>query len=95
MTDWSRGWQIQAACRSEDVSLFFAPHYFERRSVKDAREARAKLFCRACPVLQDCREYALRIGESHGVWGGLNEAERRKVLRMREREATLGASVAG
>jgi WhiB family redox-sensing transcriptional regulator len=80
------GWQFRAACRGEDSSLFFAPNYFERKEQKDAREDRARAICARCPVRMDCLEYALRIREPHGIWGGLNELERRNVLRARERE---------
>lgn len=82
--DWTWGWQFDAACRGEDSTLFFAPNYFERREEKEAREARAKVFCSRCPVRETCLEYALRIREAHGVWGGLNEMERRHLLRRRE-----------
>ena len=34
---WTSGWQLQAACRGEDSSFFFAPSYFEKRREKDAR----------------------------------------------------------
>jgi WhiB family redox-sensing transcriptional regulator len=81
--EWTRGWQFEAACRGEDASLFFAPGYFEKREEKDAREARAKAFCAVCPVVESCLEYALRTRESHGVWGGRNETERRQILRRR------------
>lgn len=77
------GWQQQAACRGEDSALFFAPNYFEKRGEKDAREARAKASCIQCPVRERCLEYALKIGEEHGIWGGLNEQERRQLLRRR------------
>jgi WhiB family redox-sensing transcriptional regulator len=73
-----------AACRGEDSSLFFAPSYFEKREEKDAREARAKRLCSRCPVREPCLEYALRTRDPHGVWGGLNEVERRRLLRARE-----------
>jgi WhiB family redox-sensing transcriptional regulator len=79
----SNGWQFHAACRGEDSALFFAPSYFERREEKAAREARAKALCARCPVLEDCLEFALRVREPHGVWGGLNEQERRQLLRRR------------
>ena len=85
--DWSIGWQFRAACRGEDSSLFFAPSYFEKREEKLAREAKAKVYCAGCPVREECLEYALRIREPHGVWGGLNETERRAILRERERRA--------
>jgi WhiB family redox-sensing transcriptional regulator len=38
-------------------------------------------------VLDPCLEYALRIRESHGIWGGLNEYERRQLLRRQAQEA--------
>ncbi len=85
-TEWMLGWQFRAACRGEDSSLFFAPTYFERKEQKDAREDRARAICSRCPVRVDCLEYALRIREPHGIWGGLNELERRNLLRARERE---------
>jgi WhiB family redox-sensing transcriptional regulator len=81
--DWNWGWQYEAACRGEDTALFFAPNYFEKRHQKDAREARAKAICARCPVRDACLDYALRIREPHGVWGGLNELERRQALRRR------------
>jgi WhiB family redox-sensing transcriptional regulator len=77
------GWQLDAACRGADAALFFAPNYFERREEKDGREAKAKAICAACAVREPCLRYALAIREPHGVWGGLNEFERRQVLRGR------------
>jgi WhiB family redox-sensing transcriptional regulator len=70
-------WQVKAACRGPHTSLFFAPSHFERKDDQEAREARAKSICAACPVKGPCLEYALRIREPHGIWGGLNEVERR------------------
>lgn len=84
---WSWGWQFHGACRGEDPSLFFAPNYFEKREEKEAREAQAKAICRRCPVREPCLEYALRIREPHGIWGGLNELERRQLLRQRALQA--------
>jgi len=80
-------WQLRAACRGEDSTYFFAPSYFEKRWEKDAREAVAKAICRRCPVLDECREYALQVREAHGIWGGLNEMERRALLRQQGRQA--------
>ena len=87
MTDWQMGWQYRGACRGEDSNLFFAPNYFERKEEKDRREARAKAICARCSVRVECLEYALRTREPHGIWGGLNEAERKILLRERERRA--------
>jgi WhiB family transcriptional regulator, redox-sensing transcriptional regulator len=77
------GWQYAAACRGEDAAAFFAPNYFEKRAEKDAREAVAKRLCGRCPVQDLCLAYALRTREPHGVWGGLNEMERRALLRQK------------
>jgi WhiB family transcriptional regulator, redox-sensing transcriptional regulator len=83
--DWSAGWQLAAACRGEDSAFFFAPNYFEKRHEKDAREARAKRICAVCPVRDPCLDHALHTRESHGVWGGMNETERRGLLRALDR----------
>lgn len=85
--DWTWGWQFAAACRGEDSSLFFAPNYFEKRDEKDGREAKAKAICARCSVRDVCLEYAIRIRETHGIWGGLNEFERRQLLRQRALQA--------
>ncbi len=82
---WYLGWQHLAACRGES-SLFFAEGATEERTVRRDREARAKAICAGCPVRTDCLEYALRTREPYGLWGGLNEYERRVVLRERARE---------
>jgi WhiB family transcriptional regulator, redox-sensing transcriptional regulator len=74
-------WQQQAACRGPLASIFFPPVMGERPSAKAAREAKARSICAECPVRQPCLAYALRIREPHGVWGGLNEDERRALLK--------------
>jgi len=37
----------------------------------------------------ECLEYAIKIREHHGIWGGLNEMERRRLVRQREGQAHL------
>ena len=82
------GWQRLAACRGEDSAFYFAPSYFEKRGEKLAREAVAKRICAVCPVRQLCLDYALETREAHGVWGGLNETERRTILKRKALEAS-------
>jgi WhiB family redox-sensing transcriptional regulator len=86
--DQASGWQRHAACRGEDSVYFFAPAYFEKRREKLAREAVAKRICATCPVIAPCLDHALATREAHGVWGGLNETERRAILRARQRAAS-------
>jgi WhiB family redox-sensing transcriptional regulator len=73
-------WQIRAACRGPQASVFFPPPQFERKDEKLERERRAKEICVSCSVRKECLEYALRIKEPHGIWGGLNESERKNLL---------------
>ena len=73
-------WQVKAACRGPQASVFFPPPTFERKDEKLARERRAKDICRTCPSKQPCLEYAISIKEPHGIWGGLNESERKARL---------------
>jgi WhiB family transcriptional regulator, redox-sensing transcriptional regulator len=81
--DLASAWQSFAACRGEDAAYFYAPNYFEKRAQKHAREAVAKAFCVRCPVREECLEYAMATRETHGIWGGLNEMERRQLARRR------------
>jgi len=48
---------------------------------------RSKNICAACPVLDQCREYALSTGQQHGIWGGLSERERHRIRAVRNRAA--------
>ncbi len=73
-------WQVKAACRGPQAAVFFPPPQFERKEEKLARESRAKAICADCSVRQPCLEYAVAIREPHGIWGGLNENERRQLL---------------
>ena len=84
-TSWEYGWQWRAACRGEDASLFFSPSHLEPKEQRDRRERKAKAICAACPVRLECLEYAIRTREPYGIWGGLNELERRYLIRERER----------
>lgn len=79
-------WQDQAECRSADTNLFFPPQIQETREEKEAREAQAKIVCARCPVKDACLEFALSTREPYGIWGGLNEIERRLILH-RQQEA--------
>ncbi|MDT0542716.1 MULTISPECIES: WhiB family transcriptional regulator [Streptomyces] len=75
-------WWRHAACVDEDPELFF-PVGVAGPAAQEQR-ARAKWICGRCPVIDECREYALDAGVTHGVWGGTSEEERR-ALRVRAR----------
>lgn len=71
-------WQLQALCRGEDSSIFFSDNH--RGHVRARREAQAKRICGRCPVVWQCRDHALAVGERYGVWGGLSASERASLL---------------
>ena len=76
-------WQTRAACRGADANLFFAPTHQETKEERIAREDQAKSVCAVCPVREQCLSFALATRETHGIWGGLNESERRRMLERR------------
>ena len=84
-------WRVDARCRSKNAGYFFAPPHLERRDDKRGREAMARELCGGCLVQAQCLDYALRMQEPHGIWGGLNELERRRVLRRRQAEGQCAA----
>lgn len=59
------GWQERAACRG----ALSAPPLDE------------KSLCRRCPVTSECLRFALDNGCNTGVWGGLDENERKALKR--------------
>lgn len=77
-------WQYQGKCRTTGDEVFFHPEG-ERGSNRRRRDAAAKAICETCPVIQQCREHALRVREPYGVWGGLTEDERTRIIAERER----------
>lgn len=68
-------WRQMAKCNGTSPELFFPAIEAEQEVVKQ--------FCTACPVRQDCLEYALKTRQDHGVWGGTTEADRRRIIKQR------------
>ena len=76
-------WQLKAACRGPHASIFFPPEGIEHKHQRAERELAAKSICANCAVRQPCLDYALSIEEPLGIWGGLNEYERRRIANQR------------
>ena len=68
-------WQVDGSCRRENPDVFFHPEG-ERGAARRSRDSDAKAVCLSCPVVQSCREHALRAREPFGVWGAMTECER-------------------
>ncbi len=75
-------WQQAGSCRAPGAAAdFYPPMHVERRHERLAREHRAKQICEACPVRQRCLEHAVDTDERYGIWGGLDQDERRSLRR--------------
>jgi WhiB family transcriptional regulator, redox-sensing transcriptional regulator len=76
---WQSEWRERARCRDVDPELFFQADR-ERSSVRRRRERRAQEVCAQCPVIRECRDFALNSREGFGIWGGMSEGDRIKVF---------------
>lgn len=65
-------WVGRGACRVLDPEDFFA---------QGADQQKIKIVCAECPVRTECLADALDNRIEFGVWGGMTERERRRVLR--------------
>ena len=80
-------WWRRASCRGTKSAYFVPPTTREQPRDCAARESTAKSICADCSVRADCLEYALRVNERLGIWGGLNEGEREQIAFDAERRA--------
>ncbi len=74
-------WSESAACRGSEAALFYPADSNERREERAEREQMAKRICAGCEVREECLRAAVARHETYGIWGGLNEFERRALLR--------------
>jgi WhiB family redox-sensing transcriptional regulator len=74
--DW---WRRVAACAGIPAEWFFPPEAEGRGGVRTNINRRAKEVCAACSVSCSCLHHALAHAETLGVWGGLDQTERRKL----------------
>ncbi len=81
-------WVERARCVNEDPDLFF-PVGSRRPALEQTRRAIA--VCRGCPVRAECLEWSLETCQDAGVWGGLDEQERRQLRRERRSRKLVGA----
>ncbi len=76
-------WREHALCRGVDPGIFHPDNEEDDERASDA----AREVCFQCPVREICLEHAIAVREKHGVWGGLNSRERRRLIRRRRRTA--------
>jgi WhiB family redox-sensing transcriptional regulator len=80
MSEYATDWRATGACVSADPALFFPIS----ESPAAQRQVRiAQRICAGCVVRQQCLDFALRTGETHGIWGGTTPVERLRARRAR------------
>lgn len=72
-------WRDRAACLGLPSDLFF-PDDSGSNSLAEG----AKAVCVTCPVLHECREWALEHERKYGVAGGMTPNERQREWRRRQ-----------
>ena len=81
-------WRELAACRTADPELFF-PIGKTGPAIEETE--RAKAVCASCPVRERCLTFALDTHQNFGIWGGLDDEERRLLhLQRRAGHAAVG-----
>ena len=65
-----------AACAQVDPELFYPQ---SEHATEEYREA-AKI-CAGCPAKADCLADAMRRGDPHGMWGGLDPEQRKQLAK--------------
>jgi len=79
-------WMLHARCRGVSPAEFFPS---DGLGVEAAQRV-----CAGCSVSAECLEYALEHRIEHGVWGGISERGRRRMLRRRRGLAPAVESIA-
>jgi len=74
-------WRARGACAVVPTEVFFPGRGVSLEAAKGV--------CRSCPVVQDCRDYAVPLAELKGVWGGLGEVERRRLRAQGSAETSV------
>ncbi|MFG6197740.1 WhiB family transcriptional regulator [Nonomuraea sp. JJY05] len=70
-------WHTRAACRGVPGWVFVNDKEPLRggRPRPEYNEAKAKAYCRRCPVREQCLDEAIAMGERYVIRGGLNPDE--------------------
>lgn len=68
-------------CAETDPELFF-PDDEKENGMKDTSTARVRMareLCETCPVMAQCKNYAVMYFEMEGIWGGTTPKDRAKI----------------
>lgn len=70
-------WMEYGICqnRDEDAKIFFPE--------PGNNAAQAKKMCGRCPVRTKCLEWSITTRQMYGIWGGVAEKKRRRMMQLR------------
>lgn len=81
-----QSWATRGACTGMDPDEFF---------VQGTEQNQIKVACGSCPVRSQCLADALDNRIDFGVWGGMTERERRRLLRRHPEVSSWSALLEG
>ena len=67
-------WADRGSCQGRPEMFYNEED--DLKGIRRDKERCAKQICDQCPVIVQCRHYAMQARELYGVWGGLTEMER-------------------
>jgi WhiB family redox-sensing transcriptional regulator len=74
----ANAWILQGKCRSKP----YYRRFFFPTTPNDPLIPTAKRLCSECPVKTECANHAWTYREPFGIWGGIDEWERRRAIAM-------------
>jgi WhiB family redox-sensing transcriptional regulator len=77
-SDFAIEWRASGACADADPDIFF-PIGGGDLGARQVR--RALQVCASCQVRRQCLQFAMDVGEAHGIWGGTTPDERLRAHR--------------
>lgn len=73
-------WRTESACLDADPEIFF-PDESLPIAEREAMAKEAKSFCASCRVQMVCLDFALRNEDESGIFGGLDDEERKPLVK--------------
>ena len=71
-------WTDDAACTTVPLEVFYGT---DEKPITNIEKEQAKDICYACPVRRECLIVSIETNEYWGIWGGVDERERRAFIR--------------
>ena len=72
-------WTKEAECKGTQPNLWFP------NPDTDNHARLPKQICNMCAVQIECLEYAITTRQKDGIWGGMTEQERERLIKRRRR----------